>query len=204
MYCKHCGNQIDKETLYCPYCGGMQEKSKNSSSFQWKRSDIFFYVSLVLGIVSALLGFKDWVNFSIPYLYSGDFHLFDLVKGMSELSEYLDNTGLYMVILGLPLIFWALALLNFAFVLYMFINRERKVKMMQRMSFSTICLMISSCLAIVLAWRVNYLIREEMDGLLKMDFIELKKMPYVMLALAAVTRVVLISQFYKENYYENQ
>lgn len=211
MYCKHCGNQIDKETLYCPYCGGKQEQSKEPSFqwkkddiFQWKRSDIFFYVSLAAGILSALLGFKDWVNFSIPYLYSGDFHLFDLVKGMSELSDYLDNTGLYMVILGIPLIFWGLALLNFAFVLYMLINRERKVKMMQRVSFGTIFLMISSGFAIVLVWGVNYLIGEEMDRLLKNEFIKLTKMPYMMLVLAAITRVVLVSQFYRENYYENQ
>ena len=58
MYCKHCGNQIDDNSLFCPKC----EKSTSSDATQNQANVqlhwILIFVSIGLVLLGLLLGFN--------------------------------------------------------------------------------------------------------------------------------------------------
>lgn len=56
MFCKHCGNQVEGNSKFCPACGKNLESNIPKSNTKFQLHWILIFVAIGLGLLSLLLG----------------------------------------------------------------------------------------------------------------------------------------------------
>lgn len=56
MFCKHCGNQVEDNSKFCPACGKNLESNIPKSNTKFQLHWILIFVAIGLGLLSLLLG----------------------------------------------------------------------------------------------------------------------------------------------------
>lgn len=64
MFCKHCGNQVEDNSKFCPACGKNLESNIPQSNTKFQLHWILIFVAIGLGLLSLLLGLNmgDYVE----------------------------------------------------------------------------------------------------------------------------------------------
>lgn len=128
MYCHYCGNKLEENTIICPECGKIVERSEYKKKIK-KNINIQGIISLILSIICILMCFKFMLNdISVIGMYTKImerlYFIFDLVvaplllsfitliisysgdsdSSLNKTSLFLSIVSLFMVIIEIVIV----------------------------------------------------------------------------------------------------
>jgi len=114
-----------------------------------EKSNLIFYVLLLLSMVSGAMGFMKWMQaeISIPFFsYKDQYHIWMFVEPLHKISHFIkaDEIRFLNIIVEAPLVLWGLGLFIVLVAVGMRIGRAR-------ISASKCCLMIANVLFLLSA-----------------------------------------------------